>query len=124
MRGLVVALIPYSPRCSAPVKLRSHCRGSAGGGKERGTLRPRPQVSQFDLLPGSPPDWPLHHGSLHRGQRQCLLWMPPNEQRAGGIVLVDSTNFTTTLWRHGESRDVLEESRGDEVSGDPWRQCS
>ena len=25
----------------------------------------------------------------------CLLWMPPNEQRAGDIVLVDSTNFTT-----------------------------
>ena len=25
----------------------------------------------------------------------CLLWMPPNEERAGDIVLVDSTNFTT-----------------------------
>src|SRR5712672_2388252 len=25
----------------------------------------------------------------------CLLWMPPNQQRAGDIVLVDSTNFTT-----------------------------
>jgi hypothetical protein len=25
----------------------------------------------------------------------CLLWMPPNKQRAGDIVLVDSTNFTT-----------------------------
>lgn len=25
----------------------------------------------------------------------CLLWMPPNGQRAGDIVLVDSTNFTT-----------------------------
>jgi hypothetical protein len=25
----------------------------------------------------------------------CLLWMAPNEQRAGDIVLVDSTNFTT-----------------------------
>jgi hypothetical protein len=24
-----------------------------------------------------------------------LLWMPPNQQRAGDIVLVDSTNFTT-----------------------------
>lgn len=25
----------------------------------------------------------------------CLLWLPPNEQRAGDIVMVDSTNFTT-----------------------------
>jgi len=25
----------------------------------------------------------------------CLLWMPPKDQRAGDIVLVDSTNFTT-----------------------------
>src|SRR5204863_7725871 len=25
----------------------------------------------------------------------CLLWMPPNQERAGDIVLVDSTNFTT-----------------------------
>jgi acetyl esterase/lipase len=25
----------------------------------------------------------------------CLLWMPPNENRAGDIVLVDSTHFTT-----------------------------
>jgi hypothetical protein len=25
----------------------------------------------------------------------CLLWLPPNTQRAGDIVLVDSTNFTT-----------------------------
>ncbi len=24
-----------------------------------------------------------------------LLWPPPNEQRAGEIVMVDSTNFTT-----------------------------
>jgi hypothetical protein len=25
----------------------------------------------------------------------CLLWLPPNDQRAGNIVMVDSTNFTT-----------------------------
>jgi hypothetical protein len=25
----------------------------------------------------------------------CLLWMPPTQERAGNIVLVDSTNFTT-----------------------------
>ena len=25
----------------------------------------------------------------------CLLWLPPSEERAGDIVMVDSTNFTT-----------------------------
>lgn len=39
----------------------------------------------------------------------CLLWMPPDQARAGDIVLVDSTNFTTlfggtdslqNLWRN------------------------
>ena len=39
----------------------------------------------------------------------CLLWMPPTEQRAGDILLVDSTHFTTlfggtdslaNLWRN------------------------
>ena len=25
----------------------------------------------------------------------CLLWMPPTEQRAGDILLIDSTHFTT-----------------------------
>jgi hypothetical protein len=25
----------------------------------------------------------------------CLLWLPPNQTRAGDVVLVDSTNFTT-----------------------------
>jgi hypothetical protein len=28
-------------------------------------------------------------------QFNCLLWMPPEKQRAGDIVLVDSTHFTT-----------------------------
>jgi hypothetical protein len=32
----------------------------------------------------------------------CLVWGPPNEQRAGDIVLVDSTNFLT-LFGGGES---------------------
>lgn len=32
----------------------------------------------------------------------CLVWAPPNEQRAGDIVLVDSTNFLT-LFGGGES---------------------
>src|SRR4029077_1861587 len=51
------------------------------------------------------------HPFTEAGEREfnCLLWMPPNEQRAGDIVLVDSTNFTTlfggtksleTFWRN------------------------
>ena len=35
--------------------------------------------------------------------------MPPNEQRAGDIVLVDSTNFTTLFGGTKSSRDLLEE---------------
>ena len=39
----------------------------------------------------------------------CLLWLLPNEQRAGDILLIDSTHFTTlfggtaslvNLWRN------------------------
>ena len=45
------------------------------------------------------------------------MWMPPDEQRAGDIVLVDSTNFTTLFGGTKKSRDLLEEPRGDEVSG-------
>jgi hypothetical protein len=39
----------------------------------------------------------------------CLLWLRPNEQRAGNILLIDSTHFTTlfggtdslaNLWRN------------------------
>ena len=36
------------------------------------------------LLSGSPPR-----------ETVAGLWMPPNEERAGDILLVDSTNFTT-----------------------------
>ena len=38
-----------------------------------GHLRARPQVSQFDLLPRSPPDGPFRHRSLHRSPRQPAL---------------------------------------------------
>jgi hypothetical protein len=51
------------------------------------------------------------HPFTEAGAREfnCLLWAPPNEQRAGDVVLVDSTNFTTlfggtksleTFWRN------------------------
>jgi hypothetical protein len=44
-----------------------------------------------------PIDLERPHPFTEAGAREfnCLLWMPPNEQRARDIVLVDSTNFTT-----------------------------
>src|SRR2546429_6775156 len=49
------------------------------------------------LLARQPIDRDRPHPFTAAGNEEfnCLLWMPPNEQRAGDIVLVDSTNFTT-----------------------------
>ncbi len=63
------------------------------------------------MLARQPIDPDRPHPFTEAGNREfnCLLWMPPNEQRAGDIVLVDSTNFTTlfggtksleTFWRN------------------------
>ena len=63
------------------------------------------------VLARQPIDLDRPHPFTAAGNREfnCLLWMPPNEQRAGDIVLVDSTNFTTffggtesleTFWRN------------------------
>jgi hypothetical protein len=41
------------------------------------------------------PDRPHPFTEAGNTEFNCLLSMPPNEQRAGDIVLVDSTNFTT-----------------------------
>lgn len=41
------------------------------------------------------PDRPHPFTAAGNKEFNCLLWMPPNGQRAGDIVLVDSTNFTT-----------------------------
>src|SRR6476646_2068621 len=41
------------------------------------------------------PDRPHPFTAAGNTEFNCLLWMPPNEQRVGDIVLVDSTNFTT-----------------------------
>jgi hypothetical protein len=41
------------------------------------------------------PDRPHPFTAAGNTEFNCLLWMPPNSQRAGDIVLVDSTNFTT-----------------------------
>jgi hypothetical protein len=49
------------------------------------------------LLARQPIDLDRPHPFTEAGNREfnCLLWIPPNEQRTGDIVLVDSTNFTT-----------------------------
>jgi hypothetical protein len=46
------------------------------------------------------------HPFTEAGNREfnCFLWMPPNGTRAGDIVLVDLTNFTT-LFGGAESLD-------------------
>lgn len=41
------------------------------------------------------PDRPHPFTAAGNTEFNCLLWMPPQGQRAGDIVLVDSTNFTT-----------------------------
>src|SRR5947207_12458060 len=41
------------------------------------------------------PDRPHPFTAAGNKEFNCLLWLPPNEQRAGDIVMVDSTNFTT-----------------------------
>ena len=49
------------------------------------------------LLARQPIDLDRPHPFTQAGNTEfnCLLWMPPNAQRGGDIVLVDSTNFTT-----------------------------
>jgi hypothetical protein len=53
--------------------------------------------SSVKLLARQPIDPERPHPFTQAGNKEfnCLLWMPPDEQRAGDIVLVDSTNFTT-----------------------------
>ena len=48
----------------------------------------------------------------------CLLWMPPNQQRAGDIVLLDSTNFTTLFGGTDSLTKLLAEFRTDELNAD------
>ena len=46
----------------------------------------------------------------------CLLWMPPSGARAGDIVLVDLDPFHHPVRRRREPRDLLAQSRPDELS--------
>jgi hypothetical protein len=49
------------------------------------------------LLARQPIDPDRPHPFTEAGNKEfnCLLWMPPSKGRAGDILLVDSTNFTT-----------------------------
>ena len=51
-------------------------------------------LSEQEATPEEP-DRPHPFTAAGNTEFNCLLWMPPNQQRAGDIVLVDSTNFTT-----------------------------
>ena len=83
------------------------------------TLNFHPHLPHYELtgrahvrvLARQPIDLERPHPYTEAGDREfnCLLWMPPSEQRAGDIVFVDSTNFTTlfggtnsleTFWRN------------------------
>ena len=55
------------------------------------------------------PDRPHPFTAAGNKEFNCLLWLPPTEQRAGDILLIDSTHFTTlfggtdslaNLWRN------------------------
>jgi hypothetical protein len=54
-------------------------------------------ANSVQLLARQPVDLERPHPFTVAGNKEfnCLLWMPPNEQRPGDIILVDSTNFTT-----------------------------
>jgi hypothetical protein len=41
------------------------------------------------------PDRPHPFTAAGNTEFNCLLWIPPTQQRAGDILMVDSTNFTT-----------------------------
>jgi hypothetical protein len=59
------------------------------------------------------PDRPHPFTAAGNTEFNCLLWMPPNQQRAGDIVLVDSTNFTTLFG----GTDSLQNYFADEMKG-------
>jgi len=54
-------------------------------------------TKSIHLLARQPIDLDRPHPFTAAGNTEfnCLLWMPPNKPRAGDVVLVDSTNFTT-----------------------------
>jgi hypothetical protein len=75
------------------------------------SLNFHPHLPHYELLDGAnggvqvlarqPVDTARPHPFITAGSSEfnTLLWIPPNGQRAGGIVMVDSTNFTTLFGR-------------------------
>jgi hypothetical protein len=55
------------------------------------------ESKEVQLLGRQPIDPDRPHPFTAAGNKEfnCLLWLPPNDGRAGDIVMVDSTNFTT-----------------------------
>ena len=99
------------------------------------TLNFHPHLPHYELTGGAdsiqvlarqPIDLERPHPFTEAGAREfnCLLWMPPERAEGRRHRSGRFHEFHHTLWRHEESRDLLEESRGDEVSGGSWRQCS
>ncbi|MEU2125059.1 hypothetical protein [Nocardia niwae] len=71
----------------------------------------RPASESLRLLARQPVDLDRPHPFTAEGHTEfnTLIWLPPNDRRAGDIVLIDSTNFTTlfggtesltNLWRN------------------------
>jgi len=71
------------------------------------TLNFHPRLPHYELTTQDPkpvqllarqpidPDRPHPFTAAGNTEFNCLLWLPPKERRAGDIVMVDSTNFTT-----------------------------
>ena len=113
--------VPVHNRCGTPTRGRQRDRRKSRRSRHSGTLTSlgllenvptlnfHPHLPHYELtseddksvhlLARQPIDLDRPHPFTEAGNTEfnCLLWMPPNEQRAGDIVLLDSTNFTTFL---------------------------
>ena len=69
------------------------------------------------LLARQPIDLDRPHPFSAAGNTEfnCLLWMPPNERRAGDIVLVELSEFHHPFRRH-DSRELLAEFGADAIN--------
>lgn len=103
--GLRPALVPGTKQIAPLTAFRDIDR--LGLLRDVPTLNFHPHLPHYELTVGDttsvrllarqPIDLDRPHPFTSAGNTEfnCLIWMPPNENRAGDIVLVDSTNFTT-----------------------------
>jgi hypothetical protein len=103
--GLRPALVPGTKEIAPLTAFRDI--DSLGLLRDVPTLNFHPHLPHYELTGGDtmsvrllarqPIDLDRPHPFTTAGNREfnCLIWIPPNENRAGDIVLVDSTNFTT-----------------------------